>query len=106
MLLDFAALVAMLPRLGRAILGLTEWVFRSAQNANYRIHGLAHIFLCLFDCLIDHFVGAIPAVGWPSGVLAQQNTESSPQASQVCLTVSFLSFQLPVVVMVDLQLGQ
>lgn len=49
---------------------------------------------------------SIPSVGVAAFVVAQQNTESSPQASHVCLTVSFWLNQLPVVVMVDLQPGQ
>ena len=49
---------------------------------------------------------SIPSVGLAALLVAQQNTESLPQASHVCLTSSFQPNPAPVVVMVDLQPGQ
>ncbi len=46
---------------------------------------------------------SMPCVGAASLLVAQQNMESLPQASQVCLTSSFDPNPTPVVVMVDLQ---
>lgn len=64
-------------------------------------------FLILFGLKAsraDYFC-SIPSVG-ASCPVAQQNTEASPQESQVCLTVSFWFSHVPVMVMVDLQPGQ